>query len=206
MVFEGVVSVACFIAVRNKNRGMSPNFSNQSRTISVFYEIVININHKLHFPQQNFSFIASWSQTQFVRESQDVEVRQHTVVLGTCKQVGSYSWKHHLLSSIQLRYLSMPVGNNLVVFCSRTNDERACIISVLLIVLPNSTWKDRYETEYRVVTSDSLWCWISYTDLNDEYNNKCYFGLIIFVQVMFFFLNIKVRSMFGLLKIIVVSI
>jgi len=59
MVFEGVVSVACFIAVRNKNRGMSPNFSNQSRTISVFYEIVININHKLHFPQQNFSFIAS---------------------------------------------------------------------------------------------------------------------------------------------------
>jgi hypothetical protein len=30
MVFEGVVSVACFIAVRNKNRGMSPKFSNQS--------------------------------------------------------------------------------------------------------------------------------------------------------------------------------
>jgi hypothetical protein len=66
----------------------------------------------------------------------------------------------------------MPVGNNLVVFYSRTNDERACIISALLIVLPNSTWKDRYETEYRVATADPLWYWISYTGLNDECNNK----------------------------------
>jgi len=38
MVFEGggMVSVACFIAVSNKTRGMSPKFSNQNRTISVF--------------------------------------------------------------------------------------------------------------------------------------------------------------------------